>query len=60
MEERTIRNVDIDESLVKSGDLFGTLRFDGYSPMIMYGTGGRFSHCTMAQHFEDGLYIVES
>jgi hypothetical protein len=29
--------------------------------MIMYGTGGRFSHCTQALRFEDGLlYIVES
>ena len=46
MEERPIQNVDIDESLVKSGDFFGVVRLDGTSPMIMYGTGGRFSHCT--------------
>jgi hypothetical protein len=60
MEERTIQNVDIDESLIQSGDFFGVVRLDGTSPMIMYGTGGRFSHCTQALWFEDGLYIVES
>lgn len=28
--------------------------------MIMYGTGSRFSHCTTALWFDDGLYIMES
>ena len=61
METRLIQNVDIDESLVQSGDFFGVVRLDGTSPMIMYGTGGRFSHCTTALRFEDGqLYIIES
>ena len=60
MEVRPIQNVDIDESLVKSGDFFGIQRMGGTSPMIMYGTGGGFSHCTEALHFEDGLYIIES
>jgi hypothetical protein len=60
MEARPINFVDIDESLVKSGDFFGVVRLDGTSPMIMYGTGGRFSHCTQALRFEDGLYIIES
>lgn len=60
MEPREINYVDIDESLVKSGDFFGVVRLDGTSPMIMYGTGGRFSHCTTALWFEDGLYITES
>ena len=38
METRPINFVDIDESLVKSGDFFGVVRLDGTSPMIMYGT----------------------
>lgn len=46
MEPRPINFVDIDENLVQSGDFFGVVRLDGTSPMIMYGTGGRFSHCT--------------
>lgn len=60
MEPRPTNFVDIDESLVQSGDFFGVVRLDGTSPMIMYGTGGRFSHCTEALRFEDGLYIIES
>jgi len=60
MEPRPINFVDIDENLVQSGDFFGVVRLDGTSPMIMYGTGGRFSHCTEALRFDDGLYIIES
>ena len=60
MEPRPINFVDIDENLVQSGDFFGVVRLDGTSPMIMYGTGGRFSHCTQALRFKEGLYIVES
>lgn len=63
MEPREINFVDIDESTVQSGDFFGVVRLDGTSPMIMYGTGAHFSHCTMALRFpeeDNALYIVES
>ena len=60
MEPRPIQNIDIDESLIQSGDFFGIARLDGSCSMIMCGTGSRFSHCTEALWFEDGLYIVES
>lgn len=52
--------VDIEESMVKSGDFFGVTRLDGLNPMIMYGTGSHIGHCTTALWFDDGLYIVES
>lgn len=57
---RPINFVDIDPSLVKSGDFLGVTRLDGLNPMIMYGTGSHIGHCTTALHFDDGLYIVES
>lgn len=57
---RTINFVDIDESMVKSGDFFGVTRLDGLNPLIMYGTGSHIGHCTTALQFDDGLYIVES
>lgn len=57
---RPINFVDIDESMVKSGDFFGVTRLDGLNPLIMYGTGSHIGHCTTALRFDDGLYIVES
>jgi len=60
MDVRPIQDIDIDESLVQSGDAFLLVRMDGTGPLIMYGTGGHLSHTTMALHFDDGLYIVES
>lgn len=57
---RPINFVDIDQSLVKSGDFFGITRLDGLNPLIMYGTGSHIGHCTTALEFDDGLYIVES
>ena len=60
LEARETNWVDIDENLVQSGDFFGAMRLDGLGPMIMYGTGGRLTHSTMAMWFDDGLYIVES
>lgn len=60
MEKRAINHVDVDPSTIKSGDFLGNVRLDGLSPIIMYGTGARFSHCLMALWFDDGLYIVES
>jgi len=59
--ERDIKKVEIDESLINSGDYFAVTRLDGLDPMIMYGTGSHSGHSVMALRFPDeGLYIVES
>lgn len=61
MDKRDIKKVEIDESLIKSGDFIATTRLDGLAPLIMYGTGSHVGHSTMALRFPDGeLYVVES
>lgn len=60
IQERDIRNVDIDPLQVKSGDTFLVNMLYGGGSLTMYGTGSRTDHCTMALWFDDGLYIVES
>lgn len=61
MTERTIRNMNLDESLINSGDLIAVQRVDGLSSMIMYGTGAHSSHSVVALRHSDGrLYFVES
>ena len=59
-EERKTQKVDIDESLIQSGDYIAIMRLDGLDPMIMYGTGSHSGHSVMALRFDDELYIVES
>jgi len=59
-EERPIYEVQVPESEIHSGDFLVIQRLDGLDPMIMYGTGSRGAHCTMALWFDDELYIVES
>jgi len=59
-EERTIHDVDIDEAMINSGDFLAIFRLDGLDPMVMYGSGSRAGHSTMALRFDDGLYVVES
>lgn len=58
--ERPTQKVEIDESLIQSGDYLAVLRLDGLDPMIMYGTGSHSGHSVMALRFEGELYIVES
>merc|ERR1719223_1146471 len=60
LEERPIQKVDIDEDLIQSGDFLSIMRLDGLDPMIMYGTGARVGHNTMALRFDGELYVVES
>jgi hypothetical protein len=52
--------VEIDESLVKSGDYFAVMRLDGLDPMIMYGTGSHSGHSVVALRIDGQLYITES
>lgn len=60
LEPREIQNVDIDTSLIYSGDFFGMTGLQGDNSLIMYGTGSRIGHCTMALWMDGELYIVES
>ncbi|CDW81161.1 UNKNOWN [Stylonychia lemnae] len=61
LEKREIQTVEIDESLIQSGDFLAIMRLDGVDPIIMYGSGTHAGHSTMALRFEDGeLYVVES
>jgi hypothetical protein len=60
MEKRSVSKVEIDPDTIQSGDFFGAVRLDGTSPIIMYGTGARISHCIMALRIDGELYIIES
>jgi len=52
--------VDLDESLINSGDFLSVIRFDGLDPIIGYGSGSHVGHCTMALRIDGELYVVES
>jgi len=52
--------VELDESLIKSGDYFAVMRFDAVDAMIQWGTGSHAGHNCMALWVGDQLYIVES
>lgn len=58
--ERKIKKVEIDESLIQSGDYFAVMRLDGLDPIIMYGTGSHSGHSVVALRMDGELYIVES
>ena len=58
--ERKTQKVEIDESLISSGDYFAVMRLDGLDPMIMYGTGSHSGHSVVALRMDGELYIVES
>ena len=64
MEKRTVSLLDINQSDIHSGDFLAVQRLDGLDEIIMFGTGGRVGHSTMALWIEeDGtreLYILES
>lgn len=58
--KRAVPVVEIDESVIQSGDFFAIMRLDGLDPLIMYGTGSHAGHSTMALRFDGELYVVES
>ena len=64
MERRTTEKINIQESDIHSGDFLAVLRLDGLDEIIMWGTGGRVGHSTMALWVEENgtreLYVVES
>ena len=58
--ERETNYVEIDPSLLQSGDFLAIMRLDGLDPIVMLGTGSHAGHSTMALRFDGELYIVES
>jgi len=44
MPERVITEVEIDEDLIGSGDVFTIMRLDGLDPIVMWGTGSMGGH----------------
>ena len=60
MQPRTVQTIDIDPSLIQSGDYFAVMRLDGLDQIIMYGTGSHSGHSVEALRFDGELYIVES
>jgi len=61
MKKRAIVDVDIDESLIQSGDFFGIVRLDGLDPLLAWAMGSTTGHTTIAVRDENNtLFIAES
>ena len=60
MKPRNITDVNVDESLIHSGDFFGILRLDGLDPMIAWGMGSMTGHTTIAHRIDGVLHVCES
>jgi hypothetical protein len=54
------KRLEIDESLIKSGDFFAVTRLDGVDQIIMLGTGSLSGHSVVALRIEGELHILES
>jgi hypothetical protein len=53
--------VDIDQSLINSGDFFAVTRFDGLDQIIEYGAGSHSGHSVVGLRADNGtLFICES
>ena len=60
MKKRDITDVEIDESLIHSGDFFGIIRLDGLDPLLAWGMGSSTGHNTMAHRINGSLHVCES
>jgi hypothetical protein len=60
MEKRDVTYVDLDEAEIHDGDFLAITRLDGLDEIIMWGTGGRVGHSTVALHIDGELHIIES
>jgi len=61
LEQRVITTVDVDQKLIKDGDLFLTRRLDGMDPFYMVSTGSHAAHAAIALRNDQGeLYIIEA
>jgi hypothetical protein len=52
--------VQLNKSLIQSGDFFAVTRFDGLDQIIEYGAGSHSGHSTMALRVDGELYVAES
>jgi len=52
--------VELDESLLSSGDFIAITRFDGLDQIIEWGTGSHVGHCVMILKVDGVAYVVES
>jgi hypothetical protein len=52
--------VQLNKSLIKSGDYLAVTRFDGLDQIIEYGAGSHSGHSTVAFWVDEELYILES
>jgi hypothetical protein len=59
-EDRVIRNVDVPEDYILSGDLLVLSRFDGLEPLAMLSSGSHIGHAAMAIWDGDDLMVVEA
>jgi hypothetical protein len=57
---RNVTDVNIDPSLISSGDFIGITRLDGLDPMIVWGQGGTTGHTAVALEIDGVLNICES
>lgn len=60
MKKRKITDVEVDESLINSGDFIGIIRLDGLDPMLGWGMGSSTGHTTTALRIDGVLHICES
>ncbi|CAI2364269.1 unnamed protein product [Moneuplotes crassus] len=60
MQKRDVTYVDLDESEIHDGDYFAITRLDGLDEIIMWGTGGRTGHSTVALWIDGELHVIES
>ena len=58
-ETRVIKNVEVAEDFLLSGDLLLLSRFDGLEPLDMVASGSHVGHAAMAMWEQDELYVIE-
>ena len=59
-ERRNNTIVNINKTLIHSGDFLVISRMDGLDPLIMIGSGGRSGHSAVFSWIDDELYVLES
>jgi hypothetical protein len=60
MPERTITEVDLPETMIKSGDFLGVIRLDGLDPMLAWAMGSHTGHTCITIWINNTLYVAES
>ena len=58
--KRDVTEVILDESDLHDGDFLAVYRLDGLDEIIMWGTGGRIGHSTVALTLNGEMNIIES